>query len=73
MSLSRADQIREAAAYKTSLKAIKPAGLTPPVTFTNATTKGPYKGHAMASPRADADAHMQHASRGLGVQIVRAV
>ena len=70
MSLNKEDARRNALAYKL-YAATKPANTTPPVTYTNATTKGTYPGHAMASPRADADAHFDHPSRGLTVQIER--
>ena len=70
MSISRIEQAREAKAHNL-YKAAKPTNLTPPPTYTNATTKGLYRGSVMASPRADADAHMKHASRDSGAQIVR--
>jgi hypothetical protein len=53
-------------------KAKKPTNLTPPPTYGNASTKEPLvlpKWHV----RAGANDHFQHASRGLGAQIVRAV
>ena len=70
MSLSRKDHIREARAYQ-AFKATKRTDATPSRTFVNSAMKVPYKGLAMASPRADADAHLQHASRDSGAQIVR--
>lgn len=62
-----ADELRR---YK-DFKAAKPTNLVAAPTYTNATTKGLYRGSVMASPRADADAHMQHASRDSGAMIVR--
>ena len=70
MSRNKEDARRNALAYKL-YAATKPKNTAPPVTYTNATMPGVYRGHAMASPRADADAHMQHPSRGLGVQVTR--
>ena len=70
MSLNQEDHRRNALAYRL-YAATKPTNTTPPITITNATTKGLYHGHVMASPRADADAHMQHPSRGLGPQVTR--
>lgn len=70
MSLNKADARRNALAYKL-YAATKPTDATPPITHTNATMKGLYTGHAMASSRADADNHLSVPSRGLSVQIVR--
>ena len=70
MSLNKEDHRRNALAYRL-YAATKPKGTTPPVTYTNATTKGAYLGHAMASPRADADNHLSIASRGLSAQLTR--
>ena len=70
MSLNKEDARRNALAYKL-YAATKPKNTAPPVTYTNATTKGLYRGHVMASPRADADNHLSHASRGLSVQVTR--
>lgn len=58
--------------YK-AYKATKPKNLVAPITYGNATTKGFYSGSVMASPRADADAHMSYLSRDSGAQIVRCV
>ena len=71
MSLTREIQLKEAMAAKL-YAATKPADLTPSVTYTNATTTGLYTGNSMQSPRAGADDHLAHVSRGLGAQIVRA-
>lgn len=70
MSLNRLNIQRDAQAYRL-YAATKPNDATPPITITNATSKGLYTGHAMASPRADADNHLSIASRGLSVQIER--
>lgn len=70
MSMNKAHQQSDSKAFGL-YKATKPHDAAPPVTYTNATTKGAYLGHAMASPRADADAHMQHPSRGLSPQVTR--
>ena len=70
MSMKRTDQAREAVAQRL-FAASKPRNLTPPPTYTNATTKELYYGSAMASPRAEADDNLRHASRDSGAQIVR--
>ena len=72
MSINRKDQAREAKAHRL-YKATKPTNLTPAPTYINATTDGPLKASVMASPRADADAHQQYASRDSGAMIVRCV
>jgi len=72
MSINRKDIAREAKAHRL-YKATKPTNLTPPITYGNAMTKGAYIGSVMASPRADANDHMQHASRDSGAQITRCV
>lgn len=72
MPQGKAENERNAKAYKL-YAATKRKDLVPPVTYTNATTTGLYRGHAMASPRGNADDHFQHHTRGLGAQIVRAV
>ena len=70
MSLSLDLQRREAQAQRL-YAANKDVNLTPSVTFTNATTTGLYSGNSMASVRAGADDHLEHASRGMGKQLVR--
>ena len=72
MSLSLDLQRKEAAAQRL-YAATKPADLTPSITHTNATTKGLYTGNSMASVRVGADDHLEHASRGMGKQLVRCV
>lgn len=47
--------------------------LTPPMTYTNATTEGSYTGNRMQSARAEADQHFQFSSAPMAAQIVRAV
>lgn len=70
MSLNKAHVASDAKAHRL-YAASKPPGLVPPITYTNATTEGLYKRPAMASPRADADNHLLHSSRGLTKQIDR--
>ena len=70
MSVTRKEQSREAVAMRL-YAASKPRNLTPPPTFTNAAMKAPYVRPVMASPRAEADDNLQHASRDSGAQIVR--
>ena len=70
MSLTRDLQRKEATAARL-YAATKPADLTPSVTYTNATTKGSYRGNSMGSTRAGSDDQLVHVSRGLGKQIVR--
>ena len=72
MSLSLDLQRKEAAAQRL-YAASKDANLTPSVTYTNATTKGIYQGFGMATVRVGADDHLQHASLGMGKQLVRCV
>lgn len=69
---STVEKKRNALAHKL-YKATKPKGTAPPVTYCNANTIGRLEAIIMPSPRADANQHMQHASRGLGAQIVRPV
>ena len=70
MSLNKAHQQIDAKAFRL-YKATKPHDAALPVTYTNATTEGHYGGHAMASPRADADNHLSIASRGLSPHVTR--
>lgn len=70
MSRNRRDIEMQAKAFRL-YAATKPHDATPSISVTNATMKGLYRGHAMASPRADADNHLQHFSRGLTVQTER--
>lgn len=53
--------------------ATKPTNLVQPATYTNAAMRELLKAPVMQSPRADAGQHFEHASLGLGAQIVRAV
>ena len=70
MSMKRTDQAREAVAMRL-YAASKPANLVAPPTYTNAAMKAPYVRPVMASPRAEADDNLQHASRDSGAQITR--
>ena len=72
MSINRKDQAREAKAHRL-YKATKPTNLVAAPTYCNASMKGLYSGSGMASPRADANDHIQHASRDSGAQIVMCV
>ena len=72
MSINRKDIAREAKAHRL-YKATKPTNLTPPITYGNAMTKGPLKAICMASPRAEANDNLMHASFNSGAQIVRSV
>ena len=72
MSLNKENHASHARAQK-AYAAAKPTNLTPAVTYVNAAMKGRYMGNNMGTPRDNADAHMQHASRDSGAQIVRCV
>ena len=62
MSLSKADAIREARAYR-AYAALKPANATPSRTVTNASTDKPYKPSSWPV-RAGADDHASIQSKG---------
>ena len=53
-------------------KAIKPTNLVAAPTYTNAAMQAPYVPAAWPV-RAGADSHFNHASMGMGAQIVRAI
>ena len=67
--MKRTDQAREAVAMRL-YAASKPRNLTPPPTFTNAAIKAAYVPPSWPV-RAGADSHLNHASLGMGAQIVR--
>lgn len=64
MTMNRKHIVADAVAYKRYAEAKLP-NATPPRMHTNATQAGLYKDKVMESPRADADAHFAHLSRGL--------
>ena len=73
MSQGIVQDARDRAAHRKYVAA-KSKLLTPPVTYTNATTEGRYTGNNMGSSRAEADNNLQHDSLKLSAQIeVRAV
>ena len=69
MSVTRKEQSSEAVAQRL-YAASKPRNLTPPPTFTNAAMKAAYVPPSWPV-RAGADSHFNHASLGMGAQIVR--
>ena len=69
MSVTRKEQTREAEAQKL-YAAMKPANLVAAPRYTNAAMKGAYVPPKWPV-RAGADSHFNHASLGMGAQIVR--